>query len=87
MSLVNVHSGVPPENDPAGLNRQNRGSSGCLTICPSDAPRFFNNFNWNGANRSTGNSKGTIVIYRGNSFRAVTTKVYLQMKQWFQKTF
>ncbi len=67
MIYVNIHSGVPPEDDPAGLNRQNRGSEGCPTIHPSDAEAFFDNFNWTNSTQTTGNSTGTVIIMRNPS--------------------
>jgi len=71
MTYVNVHSGVKPEDDPAGLNRENRGSAGCPTIKPSNAEAFFNNFNWNtgkGQNSNTGTSSGKIRISRDQTY-------------------
>ena len=67
MTLVNIHSGVPPEDDPGGLNRQNRGSAGCPTINPSDAEAFFNNFSWNNSSETTGNSSGKVIVLRKSS--------------------
>ena len=87
MDFVNVHSGVPSANDPAGLGRQNRGSAGCPTIHPSDADAFFSNFDWSGTKGTTGNSTGTITIYRGTSVSSTVSKTYLKVKQWIQKTF
>ncbi len=65
MTVINVHSGVKPEDDPAGLNRENRGSAGCPSIKPSDAKAFFYNFNWNtgagqNANKETSTEKTRI---------------------------
>ena len=65
MEYVNIHSGVKPEDDPAGLNRHNRGSSGCPTIHPSDADAFFNCFNWSCPEGTTGGSEGTVFVWRG----------------------
>jgi RHS repeat-associated protein len=65
MTVVNVHSGVRPEDDPAGLGRQNRGSAGCPTVHPSDANTFFTNFDWSGPSGTTGNSTGTLNVQRG----------------------
>ncbi len=81
MTVVNVHSGVKPEDDPSGLNRQNRGSAGCPTIKPSDAKAFFKNFNWNtgaGQNSNKGTSKGKIRISRDQTYNTNKTK-YLEM--------
>jgi len=73
MTEVNVHSGVKPEDDPAGLNRENRGSEGCPTINPSDAGAFFEKFNWNtdkGQNPNTGNATGKIKISRDPTYNS-----------------
>jgi len=65
MTLVNFHSGVKPEDDPSGLNRENRGSAGCPTCSPKDADAFFENFDF--SNGTTGNAEGTVTIFRGES--------------------
>ena len=83
MTYVNVHSGVSPDDDPSGLGRENRGSAGCPTVKPSDSENFFSNFDWSGANQTTGTSTGTISIQRGT--RAQGTKSYLQFKQSAQR--
>ena len=64
---VNVHAGVPPEDDPGGLNRYNRGSAGCPTCHPSDAPEFLSDFDFNG---NTGTVEGSTTIFRGDSQNA-----------------
>jgi len=81
MTVVNVHSGVEPEDDPSGLNRQNRGSAGCPTIKPSDSKAFFGNFNWNtgsGQNSNKGTSKGKVRISRDKTYNTNKTK-HLEM--------
>lgn len=60
MTNVNVHEGASDNG-----NYNSRGSQGCVTINPSDSESFFSNFSWTG-NGYTGNSKGTISIFRGN---------------------
>jgi len=82
METVNVHAGVSPDDDPAGLGRQNRGSKGCPTISPSDAENFFSNFDWSGTNGTTGNSSGTLTIQRGTTAQA--TKSALKIIQTAQ---
>ncbi len=84
MTYVNVHSGVSPDDDPAGLGRENRGSAGCQTIRPSDSEAFFSNFDWSGPNQTTGTSTGTISVQRG--VKAYGTKSYLQFIQSTQRT-
>ncbi|MEP5429822.1 MAG: RHS repeat-associated core domain-containing protein, partial [Flavobacteriaceae bacterium] len=53
MQYVNVHTGY----------KTRRYSEGCPTICPSDYDGFTSHFNWD--NGKTGNSQGSIFIYRG----------------------
>ena len=77
MTLVNVHSGVSPENDPAGLMRHNRGSAGCPTIHPSDTDVFYSNFDWSGSKGTTGNSTGTLSIQRGAKAEATKRTLLL----------
>jgi len=83
MTVVNVHSGVSPDDDPTGQGRENRGSAGCPTIKPSDSENFFSNFDWSGPNQTTGTSTGTISIQRG--IGAQGTKSYLQFMQSTQR--
>ena len=83
MTVVNVHSGASPDDDPAGLGRENRGSAGCPTIKPSDSRNFFSNFDWSGTNQTTGTSTGTISIQRG--VKAYATRTYMQFKQSMQR--
>ena len=61
MSLVNVHSGYSDKG-----NYNSRGSTGCITIHPDDATKFFNNFKWN-PSKFTGTSFGKIIVYRTNN--------------------
>ena len=78
---MNVHSGQPL--NAAGLN--NRGSEACLTIDPADAAAFFSNFDWsgsyNGYSGNSGNSLGTVTIFRGESREANAVKDQLQFAQ------
>ena len=59
MEYVNVHAG---RSDNGNFN--SRGSKGCITIHPDDAPAFFSNFHWNSLNPYIGTSKGKIIIKR-----------------------
>ena len=81
MKYVNVHSGVPKEDDPAGLGRDNRGSAGCPTCTPEDSEAFFENFDFSGENGTTGNAEGTITIYRGTSEESTKMLNSLQERQ------
>ena len=83
MTVVNVHSGVAPD-DNNGLH--NRGSAGCPTCHPDDAGGFFSNFDFSGNNGNTGSAKGTVTIFRGVSEDATSTKNFLQFKQKLQNT-
>ncbi|MEM8567819.1 MAG: RHS repeat-associated core domain-containing protein, partial [Bacteroidota bacterium] len=83
---INVHSGQP--KNAAGLH--NRGSEGCLTLCPTDASNFFDNFDWsgsyNGHTGNTGNSVGTVNVFRGESEDSRRVKFNLQFTQKLQNT-
>ena len=59
MTNVNMHSGTSDNG-----NYNSRGSHGCITISPEDAPAFFSNFDWSGENETTGKSSGTVIIKR-----------------------
>ena len=59
MEYVNVHAGRSDNG-----NYNSRGSKGCITIHPDDAPAFFSNFHWNSLNPYIGTSKGKIIIKR-----------------------
>jgi len=61
MENVNVHEGASDNG-----NYSSRGSLGCITINPSDASDFFGNFNWTNKPETTGDSKGKIVVKRGD---------------------
>lgn len=74
MKDVNVHSGYNTK----------RYSSGCPTISPKDAGSFFSHFDWSSPRGTTGNSKGTVQIYRGTSLKSIVTQTYLKVKQWLQ---
>ncbi len=64
MEWVNIHSGE--ELNAAGLH--NRGSAGCPTVHPDDADSFLlNTFDWSGPGGTTGNSTGTVKIFRGTA--------------------
>lgn len=62
MTGVNVHAGASDLG-----NYSSRGSSGCITIKPGDVDNFFSNFDWSGAFGKTGNSSGTVTVFRGES--------------------
>jgi len=79
MKYVNVHKGKSDKG-----NYNSRGSAGCITIDPSDATDFFNNFDWSGSVTrttssgakntyagTTGKSSGKIHVYRGNTSKSV----------------
>jgi hypothetical protein len=73
MTYVNVHSGYSDEN---------RGSEGCLTIKPDEASSFFENFDFSGANSTTGKSTGTLVVYRGETKDSQAQENLLQWKKY-----
>ncbi|MFZ1807622.1 MAG: RHS repeat-associated core domain-containing protein, partial [Cyclobacteriaceae bacterium] len=81
---INIHSGQQP--NAAGLD--NRGSEGCLTVCPSDASNFFSNFDWsgsyNGYTGNTGNSVGLVTIFRGDTQNSAAKKYSLTFRQEIQ---
>lgn len=75
MQYVNAHAGQSDNGGP-----RSRGSTGCITCKPGDAPAFFQNFEWNGTKTvvqpagtkktytgTTGQSSGTIHVYRGGA--------------------
>jgi len=70
MTVVNVHEGTSNNG-----NYNSRGSLGCPTIKPTDAESFFNNFDWSGANGTTGNTSGTVFIYKGDSGKAAKDRL------------
>jgi hypothetical protein len=61
MEYVNVHEGASDNG-----NYNSRGSEGCITIKPGDAKDFFGNFNWTNSSNTTGDSKGLIIVTRGD---------------------
>ncbi len=70
----NVHSG---KSDNGGS--MSRGSRGCFTIHPDDAPSFLNhNFEWNTASPNTGTSRGFVYTYRGDSPEASAIRNWLE---------
>ena len=83
---VNVHSGEKP--NAAGL--QNRGSAACITLHPDDVESFWDNFDWsgeyNGYSGNSGNSTGTISIYRGEGEGSSTMRNYLETAQEIQNS-
>ena len=81
MTVVNVHSGVDPD-DNNGLH--NRGSAGCPTCHPDDATGFFSNFDFSGSSGNTGNAEGTVTIFRGASEAATDARNLLEFKQGLQ---
>lgn len=76
MTVVNFHKGASDNG-----NYGSRGSAGCLTISPTDAASFFDNFDWSGANGKTGTSSGTIVVRRGESDQQKQEEFNLQVQQ------
>jgi|GEM_PF-2173032 len=81
MTVVNLHSGVDPD-DNGGL--QNRGSAGCPTCHPDDAAGFFSNFDFSGSSGNTGNAEGTVTIFRGDTQNSTVTRDFLEFKQGLQ---
>ena len=81
MTVVNVHSGVDPD-DNNGLH--NRGSAGCPTCHPDDAAGFFSNFDFSGSGGTTGNAEGIVTIFRGESEDATNTRGRLEFTQKLQ---
>ena len=71
MSLVNVHSGYSDNG-----NYSSRGSHGCITINPSEADAFFQNFSFEG---NTGNAHGDIYVFRGTSEESISAKERLNL--------
>ncbi len=80
MTEPNVHAGQPI-ND---WGAHNRGSAGCATICPADAPEFFENFDFSGRNNTTGKSQGKVIIRRGNSLQSIFEKTTLKVVKFIQ---
>ena len=77
---ANVHEGTSDKG-----NSGSRGSQACLTIKPADSKEFFSNFDnsgsYNGHSGNTGNSKGTVSIYRGDSNASSAAKYEINFKQ------
>lgn len=71
MFYVNVHSGCSDNG-----NYSSRGSHGCITINPSEAEAFFQNFSFDG---NTGNAHGNIYIFRGVSEESISAKEQLNL--------
>ncbi len=63
-TYVNVHAGYSDNG-----NATSRGSKACITIHPDDADAFFSNFNWTNKSKTTGDSSGSILIYRNSSVK------------------
>jgi RHS repeat-associated protein len=82
MTVVNIHSGVNPD-DNNGL--QNRGSAGCPTCHPDDAADLFSLFDFSVDNSNTGNAEGTITIFRGDSNDSKNMKDFLLFLQDFSE--
>jgi len=73
MEFVNFHAG---QSDKGNFN--SRGSRGCITVCSSDSEKFFSNFDWNEPNTNTGNSTGSVIIYRENSKSKSSTQAKIK---------
>jgi RHS repeat-associated protein len=78
MTVVNVHEGYSNKG-----NHNSRGSTGCITIKPDDAQSFFSNFDWSGVNGTTGNTSGTVHVYRGSKGEGVKNRI---AKKAYDKT-
>jgi hypothetical protein len=80
VEYANVHKGTSDNG-----NYNSRGSQACITVKPSDSPGFFSNFDWsgsyNGFTGNTGNSKGTISIYRGGSNASNAAKSMIDFRR------
>src|SRR5690606_3338510 len=74
MTVVNVHAGTSDNG-----NFNSRGSEGCITIAPADTEGFFGNFDWSGANGTTGNSSGTVSVHRGDTQESRLDKVKIEL--------
>lgn len=79
VKAANIHAGA---SDRGGT--MSRGSRGCVTLCPTDAPAFFHNFDWS-SGRNTGPSFGQYILFRGDGPATRHLRAVLIMAQRFEK--